>query len=206
MVPPDRPGTNSFIDTVEAKFPGTARWFRHPIWMGLQERTLTEREIIEALSTLKPAVARIVLTQKYPDGRPRSSPAIACNHEIAGALIRTGSFDALGAAVLLVRFSEIIAATDLRKLALSVYYGLQPKLAKLKQVAPVYPQLFSLIDFSCRQWVFINPALRMEIMVTWQGMRDTVWPRTDLAMKRNLRSKSKSKTAHPKRKESRRRK
>lgn len=98
MVPPDHPGENNLIALVERKFRGTERWFRHPLWKGVGQTTLTGKEIIEALATLKPAVSRLVLEHNYSDGRPRSSPAVTCNQEIAHTLIQKSSFDTLGAA------------------------------------------------------------------------------------------------------------
>lgn len=111
MVPPDHPGENNLIDLVERKFRGTERWFRHPLWKGLGQTTLTEKEIIEALATLKPAVSQLVLERNYSDGHPRSSPAVILTREIAHTFIQKGSLGALGAAVLLVRFFALIASS-----------------------------------------------------------------------------------------------
>lgn len=92
MVPSDHPGENNLIALVERKFRGTERWFRHPLWKGLRQTILTEKEIIEALATRKPAVSRLVLEHNYSDGRPRNSPAVTCNQEVAPTLIQKSYF------------------------------------------------------------------------------------------------------------------
>ena len=92
MVPSGHSGENNLIALAERKFRGTERWFRHPLWKGLGQTALTEKEIIEGLATLKPAVSRLVLEHNYSDGRPRSSPAVTCNQEIAHTLIQKKFF------------------------------------------------------------------------------------------------------------------
>jgi hypothetical protein len=80
----------------------------------------------------------------------------------------------------------------LRKLALSVYDGLQHKIAKLRPLKTRYEELFSLIDVTCMQWLFINPPQSMHVVVTWQGMKDAVWPDTNHPNKDSVQTKSKT--------------
>jgi hypothetical protein len=87
-------------------------------------------------------------------------------------LTKRASFDALAAAVLFVRWSDVIAGE-----ALAVYYALQPRLAEHPYLEPFYPRLFSLIDYACRRWIFFpaDLAQRYEAVLSWQGLRQHVW-------------------------------
>lgn len=138
---------------------------------------MSEAEILSGLRILEPAVRRAVLTNKYPDGRRRSHRVPTFPTDTQCRLIRRGSFDALGAAVLMARYAEIIHRPELRLAALGVYYALQPLVARHRYLEPFYPRLFSLIDFYCRRWLFFehDPALRFEVILTWQGMQKHVW-------------------------------
>ena len=173
----DVPGEDNLIDRVEVRFPGTAQWFRHPIWQALSHDAMSEAAILNGLKVLEPAVRRAVLTNKYPDGKQRSSHVPMFPRETQRRLIRRGSFDALGAVVLMARFAEIVLHPELRHAALSVYYELQPLLACHRYLEPFYPRLYTVIDFYCRRWLFFehDPALRFDVIVTWQGMQQEVW-------------------------------
>lgn len=177
MAVKDLPGKGNLIDRVEARFPGTAQWFRHPIWKALSDQSMQKELIIKGLKELEPAVRRWVLTNRHPDGTRRSSRMPTFPEETQRRLIRRGSFDVLGAAVLMVRYSEVIGHPDLRHPALNVYYALQPTLSRHRYLQHFYPRLFSLVDFYCRRWIFLekDPAQRLEAIITWQGLQESVW-------------------------------
>lgn len=80
--------------------------------------------------------------------------------------------------MLIVRCSEVKSSPELRRYALKVYYALQPTLASHPYLTNFYLRLFSLIDFYCRQWIFLDsdPAFRMEAILTWQDFQQHVWP------------------------------
>lgn len=173
----DVPGEDNLLDRIEVRFPGTAQWFRHPIWRALSHDPMTEADIVNGLRILEPAVRRAVLTNKYPDGRRRSRRVPTFPADTQRRLIRRGSFDAIGATVLMARYAEINHNPELRHAALGVYYALQPLVAHHRYLELFYPRLFSLIDFYCRRWLFFehDPAVRFEVIVTWQGMQKHVW-------------------------------
>lgn len=52
-VPSDKPGPRNAIEQAEAFFPGTARWFRNPIWTVLRGEELDRRAIEHALQGLQ---------------------------------------------------------------------------------------------------------------------------------------------------------
>lgn len=147
----DLPAEDNLVDRVEARFPGTAHWFRHPIWPALSHDPMTEAAIVQGLKTLEPAVRRAVLTNKYPDGRRRLYRVATFHEHTRLRLIQRGSFDALGAAVLMVRYSEVQSSPESRRQALKVYYALQSVIAAHAYLKGFYLRLFSLIDFYCRQ-------------------------------------------------------
>ena len=130
--------------------------------------------ITDTMHRLDPSIAQLVVKTK--DGRgERSMPYLSVNEECLQGLVRLRSLDALAASVLLVQQSEAIGSNDLRKLALGVYYGLQPKLAQLPILEPFYPSLFTLIDVRCKQWLFVDPARRLDVVIFWQGIKEHTW-------------------------------
>lgn len=179
MVVSDRAGRDNVIDRVEARFPGTARWIRSPLWTGLSQESLARATVIEGFKKLEPTTRRLVLTKRNLDGSSRRDAVPTFSAITPLGLIKRGSFDALAAAVLFVRWSEVIAREALRHEALAVYYALQPRLADHPYLQPFYPRLFSLIDYRCRRWIFFphDLAQRFEAVLTWHGLREHVWHR-----------------------------
>jgi hypothetical protein len=117
------------------------------------------------------------LTKRRLDGSPRHYAVPTFSASTPVGLTKRASFDALAAAVLFVRWSDVIAGEALRHEALAVYYALQPRLAEHPYLEPFYPRLFSLIDYACRRWIFFpaDLAQRYEAVLSWQGLRQHVW-------------------------------
>ena len=168
-VPSDKPGPRNVVEQAEAMFPGTARWFRSPLWASLRGEAFDSRMIEDALRGLEPEVVSVLFEaeprehEKAPRQRPFDANSVK-------QLLDIGSFDALVAAVLLVGLSEAIASPELRERALHVYVEIQAPLRQMPDMDGIYPELFSLIDHRCKHWVYTSSNQRMDVVIFWQGV------------------------------------
>lgn len=168
-VPSDKPGPRNAIEQAESFFPGTARWFRSPIWTVLRGEKLDRRSIEHALQSLQNEVVEILFELK-PREHGSSIQLKPFDADCESRLSMLGSFDALVAAVLLAALAEEIASPELRKTSLRVYFDLQPLLKEKPEIAPFYPDLFSLIDLRCKHWAFPSQNQRLDVVIFWQGV------------------------------------
>ena len=166
-VPADKPDPRNAVEQAEAKFRGTARWFRIAMWRWLRGESLDAHEIDRALRSLGPEVVSI-LFEAPRCGETKEPRMREFYPESVRILSNVGGFDALVAAVLLVALSEVIASPQLRERALQLYAELQAPLRQTPELASVYPELFSLIDQRCKHWIYVTPNQRFEIIMPWQ--------------------------------------
>lgn len=173
VVPTDKPGPRNAVEQAEARFPGTARWFRSPLWAYLRHEAFDARRIEDALRALHPEVVAVLFEAKprehehAPRQRPFDSDGVRQLLAIAG-------FDALVAAVLLAALAEVIASPQLRERALHLYVELQAPLREVPELAGIYPELFSLIDQRYKHWVYLSDNQRMDVVIFWQGVQADV--------------------------------
>ena len=168
-VPDDRPNPRNAIEQAEAWFPGTARWFRSPVWPVLRGEKCDRTFVEHALRKLQPKIVETVFepAPREYESHPRQKPFDADNVQ---RLVDFCDFDSLVVAVLLVALSEDIASPELRKSALHLYFELQPKLKVLPELSPFYEELFSSIDLRCKHWVYLSSNLRMDIVIFSRGV------------------------------------
>lgn len=170
-VPSDKPSPRNAIEQAETTFPGTAHWFRSPIWPVLRRERLDPRSIELALRGLQPEVVEILF-----EPEPREHESLPRQRlfdaDCETRLAMLGSFDSLVAAVLLVALSEEIASPELREAALRIYHEIQPAIKARPEAEPFYPELFSWIDQRCKHWAFISPNQRMDVVIFWQGIQE----------------------------------
>ena len=166
-VPDDTRRHRNAVEQAEENFPGTARWFRSPIWPVLRGEKCDRYFIEQALRQLQPEVVEVLFEAEPDQQHPRQK---AFDSRCMANLAEIGGFDALVVSVLLVALSEDIASPALRKSALHLYFALQPAIKKLPEVAPFYPELFSWIDERCKHWSYPSPNQRMDVVIFWQGV------------------------------------
>lgn len=171
-------GKRDAVAMAEAEFPGTASWYHNPIWRALVPKPMGAAECEAALHRLDIEVSELLLTIDSSAGADLPRPR-RFDQALADQLVAIGSFHALAAAVILVRWSEAIASPDLREMALRCYTRLQPTIASLPELEPFYPELFMLIDTRCKHWAFLAPNQRMDIVMFWHGFRDHEWNSSD---------------------------
>lgn len=172
-VPRDKPGTRNVIDQAEARFPGTAVWFRSPIWRMLKRERLDRRAIEAEMRALSPQV-RALLFEAELRGTERELRFKAFEGDDEQKLWEMCNFEALVTTLLLVAQSEEIASKELHEQALQLYLDLQAGLMKTVELAPFYPELFSLIDLRFKHWGYLASNQRIEIVIFWQGYQEAL--------------------------------
>ncbi|AYN22259.1 hypothetical protein D3M96_17930 [Alcaligenes aquatilis] len=162
FVPADKPGPRNAIDQAEAVFPGTAKWFRSPLWDVLKKRKFDQLQIDNALFSLDPRIIALLFEPKPREGesRRRLLPFDAGSARLLQAL---ATFDSLVAIVLMAHLAEIIASPQLRELAVNTYAGMQEKLRGIPGLKEVAADFFHLVDSYCKHWTFLSPSQRMEV-------------------------------------------
>lgn len=123
---------------------------------------------------LDPVVVSLLYQPEPPGNRP-AMKQVAMDESVMQKLVELASFDALAATILLARQSEAIASAALREQALAAYRLLQPTVTSLPEVAPFYGEIYALADQRCKEWLFVTPNQRVELMFFWEGFRDHVW-------------------------------
>ena len=165
MIPKDKFGVDNLIDRVEEQVPFTAWWFRHVLWPALQPKLLSQEEIDEMLFAF-PDDLRALLFDDLQAQFPKRKPF---KQEIVAQLSHFGHLDSLAIAMLMLRRSELIGSLELRDLALSLYYAIQPALMQLSELEKCFPDLFSYIDDQYPPWIYPSPSERMRVVVFSEG-------------------------------------
>lgn len=168
-VPVDKPGPRNAVDQAEIKFPGTACWFRSPLWSYLRGELREAHAIEAALRTLDMDVASVLFEEPLDKdlSEVRQRPF---DENSVEQLLAIAKFDTLVAAVLLVGLSEAIASPELRESVLHLYLNLQTTIRMLPELQADYMELFSLIDQRCKHWIYLSSNRRMDVVVFWQGV------------------------------------
>lgn len=175
-VPYDKPSPRNSIVRAEAVFPGTARWFRSPLWSVLRGEAFNQIQIEEALRNLDPVVVSLLFESnpsQYED-KPRLAPFDHGSRRLLTMIAdkspsAAARFDALVAVVLLAKLSEIISSSDLRELIVQTFSDIQEPLRNSPVLSEVYPELFPLIRPHCRTWVYATTTQRMEVSFAIEG-------------------------------------
>ena len=164
--PFDHPGSGNFIDRTEALFPGTAKWFRSPLWRmikGGAERPF----LIEVLKNLDHRVVFAVFQNEDCPDDEKCWQLREVGDEIAAKISSIRHFDCLVAAIALVRLSEAISHPPLREMALKIYSDSICWLIDLPELEDVFEELFTLIDKTFPMWWFLSPGERWDEYLSW---------------------------------------
>lgn len=161
-VPDDKREYRNAIEQADEHFPGTANWFRSPIWPVLREEKCDKYFIDAALRQLQPEIVAILYkAEKNEFGtRLRQRPFDAnCLAELA----KIGEFDSLVAGVLLVALSEEISCPKLRDSAIDLIDLLQTPIEMLPEITPYYVEFATMIFWRCKRWIFLSPNKRSDL-------------------------------------------
>lgn len=170
-VPRDKPGERNCIEQAEAHYPGTAAWFRSPLWRLLKRETLDRRAIEVEMRALSPQV-RALLFEAELRGEEKEPRFKTFEEAEDSALLAMCNFEALVTMSLLVAQAEEIASRELHERGLQLYLNLQAGLMETRELAPFYPELFTFIDLRFKHWVYVAPNLRMDVVIFWQGVQE----------------------------------
>ena len=162
----------------EQAWPGTARWFTHPLWRALKDVPMSRNDIEAGLLRLDSTVVLLLYKLEEPEHH-QVTKQVEIDSQVIEKLINLGSIDALAATVLLARQAEVIASPNLRDMAVAAYRSLQPKIASLPLTSPFYGEIFDFADRRCKDWLYVSPNQRIDIHFFWQGLRDNVWDCSD---------------------------
>lgn len=162
-------GPNGSVAKAEALFPGTARWFRTPLWRALKTAPMAQEEVIALLRKLDAPISEMLFPVD-PNGIERYFPKF--DEDLRARLVDCEPWHALAAAILLSRFAVVISSPDLRDLAVAAYHALLRPVAELAPLVEHYPALFDLVDRHCKLWVFVSASERLDMMAFWQGVRE----------------------------------
>jgi hypothetical protein len=86
------------------------------------------------------------------------------DEERADSLVRLGGFCALEAAVLLMRWGELISSPELRRLARETGIRIHPSLRDSQEIWPAIDSVRVAIDINFPNWVFLRSDLRCEVL------------------------------------------
>ena len=169
---------NGPVEIAEAAFPGSAFWFRHPLWAALRELHLDCQATLDALNQLPEIVRAGVLQERLPPEHPIGMQPLVVVDEVAlnDLLARIDPLDAVAVASIYSRRAEAIGSVELRELAIGLYCGVQPRLAIDRRWASIHCQLLDLVDARMKLWVFPDAGRRLDAMIFWRARRGLEWP------------------------------
>lgn len=168
-VPSRMAGRPFSVDVAEARFPGTKAVFDSPAWRFLAGERLTVAEIDAGICAFGPVVSTWV---PGIGGRPTSKSLPDFDARCAKALAGLGNIEALLALVLLIAKADTVASPDLREIALTGYWSIQPLLSAQEVLAPVLPSLFLAIDVRGKHWAHPSNQTRIDIVIFSEATRE----------------------------------
>lgn len=169
-VPRRLPGRKYAVELAEVAYPGTATYFGSPVWRVLKRELRDTGEVNDLIGGLNAAVRDILVQEVVRWDRPERV-FVDFDEDAVARLAAIGSFEALGAALLLVTKSELIGFPPLREAALDCYFRMQPALAALPELEPFAEELFLLVDTTCKHWIFPTTQSRLEAVIFSREVR-----------------------------------
>jgi len=94
------------LDAVEAKYPGANACLTSPLWAALTGRPLTRREL-EALVLRLDIGIQALVRRRGTAPRPARFPGMSMDRDLAEAIERRASLDALAATVIMLRIANV---------------------------------------------------------------------------------------------------
>ncbi len=163
-------GTNcaNAVDLVERRYPGTARYFDSPLKQLLKGNDVTSEWVDAQLRSLRADVVEVLFDSAGADG-DRTLTLKPPTYARIRRLVDCGCWDALVAAVLLVRLGELESAHERRLHGWMAYRAMRIRFEPCKLAT----ELFTLIDERFSEWTYahggqeIEAHLPMEKVYSW---------------------------------------
>ncbi|MDR7267855.1 hypothetical protein J2X20_000484 [Pelomonas saccharophila] len=119
--------------------------------------------VLNQLQGLPPKLRRLLFEPKVARGVAPNLKSF--NLGLAQQLANAGGFDALVAAVLLMRRAELIPSVELRRLAWMAYMATQQSVRAMPALARVADELFGAIDMMFPNWLYVHHDKRTNVVV-----------------------------------------
>lgn len=165
--PKDVPGTLNVYDIAERQAPGSARWFRSPIWPALKDEFSTKYEVEDALSKLEPIATMIfkhetfgLSAEELQDLADEMAELTAKLDRVPTQLTATHNvepenivlcaefdeLDLLEAVILLLEHGRLSGSLSVTRRALELYEASSTKIAAMPELAAALPTIFEKIE------------------------------------------------------------
>lgn len=164
---------DSIPEQLELHAEGVLWWWDHPIWTALRRRMAffeNEKAILAVISHL-PEEFRTLLISNYSS--VRGPLTLYCTEATVRHLATLHPFNALAAAVLIAHQADVIRNPRLRRLAVSLYHRLGPRLRTLPQLKPFADELLIYVHLVCPSWRYdkANLAQRTTTLCPYRPRR-----------------------------------
>lgn len=151
------------IARIETVLPGTAKWFRSPMWAAL-DGSFADRYVIDALLKSLDDVTHLLFGSRVWNGVIQVY-RLPANEALFDDLIKIASLDTLAAILVMAREAEVIASPQLRENALQAYLEFQPVIRSMPEFQGLAEKLFWHIDTTIKHWCMIEPNKRLDIVI-----------------------------------------
>jgi len=151
------------VAVAESRYPGTARYIDSPLRTLLRGDQVSLGWVRQQLLALpEPLVDLLWEPQGFTCTLPRLLRSF--DDQRADDLVRLGGFWALEAAVLLMKWGELISSHELRCLARQTQIRIHPSLRATPELRPAIEAVLVAIDIKFPNWVFLRSDLRCEVL------------------------------------------
>jgi hypothetical protein len=156
--PKDIPGKLNVYDIADRQAPGTALWFRSPMWKALKGKLANKYEVEAALAESE-AIAAIIFEYEVLEfddeyrqelGLDDSDPPPTYRRfrpDNINRCIDLDGVDLLEAVILLLEFGSASGSLEITRQALELYKASSPKIAKIPEITAFLPEIFEAIEF-----------------------------------------------------------
>lgn len=160
-VPSDK-DASSPVELAETRWPGTAGWFRSPIWRALETEPIASSEADRLLSDLPTLGPKLMVPTREGSNVMRRAEV---GPMLIASVLAVGGLEALAAALIWARLAEDIHSPELRESALRMYRHLQSSLAKEPALHSLGQDLFRTIDLAIKEWVYPDQGSVMHVVM-----------------------------------------
>lgn len=167
-VPQDNLGTNSLITQVDKQFPGTAYYFRHPLWKLISKQNHSQYELVSHLRELKYVKQH---THNLIEAELSFGHVIP-NYRACARIFDIGGLDALAIAILLFVIGWHIDALKVRREGFQLYSNLE--IERTPELAPIANRLTDCIDNYIKEWEYSRRVNEFSAQIALLHERNTI--------------------------------
>lgn len=154
--PSDNPGALNVFDIAECHAPGTARWFRSPLWKALKGQFEHPDDLLELLCEL-PAIQGVIFpgsehleydipTENGHHALTGIAPLRKFEVDRIGECVGLDGLDLLEAIVLLLEYGQSTRNQSITSRSLDLYRAASPKICKIAELRYSFELLFEELE------------------------------------------------------------